>query len=193
MKQFLESKELLRTVTEESKQVNEEAKQLVGSLNETQLNWKPAPERWSIAQCLDHLRVSSEGYNNYLPNAIGRGREKWPTSGAVSYHPTLMGGWLIKQLLPENTRKIPAPKIFRPAASSSIHDSLNNFLKQQEVFLNFVNNANGFDYNKARLRSPVTPLVRYSVADTFVLIVVHNRRHLAQALRVKQDPNFPNS
>ncbi len=33
--------------------------------------------------------------------------------------------------------------------------------------------AKGLDYNKTRLRSPVTPLMRYSLADAFVVTVVH--------------------
>jgi hypothetical protein len=37
------------------------------------------------------------------------------------------------------------------------------------------------DYNKTRLRSPVTPIMRYSLADAFVMTVVHGQRHLAQA------------
>jgi hypothetical protein len=48
------------------------------------------------------------------------------------------------------------------------------------------------DYNKTRMRSPVTPLMRYSLADAFVVTVVHGRRHLAQAWRMRETPGFPN-
>ena len=54
MKQFLESPNLLETIDAEAKKVSEDAKQLVAGLSEQQLNWKPGPDRWSIAQCLDH-------------------------------------------------------------------------------------------------------------------------------------------
>ncbi|MBI1765055.1 MAG: DinB family protein [Acidobacteria bacterium] len=32
-----------------------DAQATFGHLNAAQLNWKPAPESWSVAQCLDHL------------------------------------------------------------------------------------------------------------------------------------------
>ena len=32
-----------------------DAEKLFGSLSAEQLNWKPAPDRWSVAQCLEHL------------------------------------------------------------------------------------------------------------------------------------------
>src|SRR5205814_3770428 len=99
--------------------------------------------------------------------------------------------WLIRQLLPESTRKVPAPKVFRPSASD-IHGALEKFLEQQKIFLDFVGRTEGIDYNKTRLRSPVTPLMRYSLADAYVLTVVHGQRRLAQARRVRETSGFPN-
>ena len=191
MKRFLESKALLETVVSEAEKTSEDAKRLVANLNEVQLNWKPAPDSWSIAQCLDHLAASSGGFNSFFPEAIERGRRKWPTWTAVEYKPSLIGGWLARQLLPETTRKLKAPKIFRPGESLAIQDALEKFLNQQQVFLKFVKEAKGVDYNKVRLRSPVTPLLRYSLGDAFVITVVHTWRHLAQARRVREAPGFP--
>jgi hypothetical protein len=191
MKDFLESKDLLQTVVAETDKVNDEAQQLVRGLSEEQLNWKPSPDRWSIAQCLDHLSVSGKGFEPYFAALIDRGHSKWPVTSAVKYQPTFMGRLLIKQLLPETTRKLRAPKIFRPSESSAIYGAPGRFFDQQKSFLRFVSSAKGIDYNKARLRSPVTPLIRYSLADAFVVIVVHNYRHLAQARRVRETPGFP--
>lgn len=191
MKPFLESKNLLQTIIAEAERNNAAARQLVSGLDEDQMNWKPAPEKWSIAQCLDHLAVTSNKFEPYLTAAIARGREKWPADSAPLYRPTLMGGWLIKQVVPETGRNLPAPKVFRPSQSSKIHGALEIFLKQQERFLEFVRKTDGIDYNRTRLRSPVTPLMRYSLADAFVVTVVHGQRHLAQARRVREAAGFP--
>ena len=67
------------------------------------------------------------------------------------------------------------------------------FLDEQQKFIDFVRQCHGIDYNKTRLRSPVTALVRYSLADAFVITVVHAQRHLAQARRVRENPEFPRS
>ena len=93
--------------------------------------------------------------------------------------------------MPVTGRNLPAPKVFRPS-QSTIVDPLGIFLKQQETFLHFVRASDGVDYNKVRLRSPVTPLMRYSLADAFVVTVVHGWRHLAQARRVREMSGFPN-
>jgi hypothetical protein len=192
MKQFLESADLLQTIASESERINDEAGRLASGLTDAQLNWKPAPNSWSIAQCLEHLTMATEKFGPYFTNAIAQGRGKRPVAGAVRYRPTMLGGWLIKQLLPTATRKVPAPKIFKPE-SSSIDGALERFQQQQETFLSFVNGARGIDYNKTRLRSPVTPFMRYSLADAFVITVVHGQRHLAQARRVMETPGFPNA
>lgn len=191
MKVFLESKSLLQTVAAEAEKNNEAAKLLVAGLTEEQLNWKPASDRWSIAQCLDHLAVTSAQFNKLFTAAIERGGTKWPVNGPVPYRPSLVGGWLIKQVLPETTRKFPAPKVFRPSDSSDIQGALEKYLNQQASFIRFVNDSANLDYNKTRLRSPVTPLMRYSLADAYVVTVVHGWRHLAQARRVREAPEFP--
>ena len=193
MKLFVESPDLLQTILNETEKNSEAARQLVSSLSEAQLNWKPAPDKWSIAQCLDHLAVTSKKFDPYFTVALVRGREKWPASTAPAYRPSWVGGWLIKQVTPETGRNLPAPKVFRPSESSTIQGSFESFLKQQERFLAFVRETAGVDYNKTRLRSPVTPLMRYSLADAFVVTVVHGQRHLAQARRVREMSDFPNA
>lgn len=191
MKQFLESSDFLQTIVAEAEKNSEEARRLVAGLSEEQLSWTSAPETWSIAQCLDHLAVTSERFNSYFTEALNRGREKWPTTSTISYRPSLVGGWLIKQVVPQTTRKVSAPKVFRPSQFQAVPGAFKKFLKQQAEFINYVREAEGLDYNKTRLRSPVTPLMRYSLADAFVVTVVHGWRHLAQARRMRGTPGFP--
>lgn len=189
---FTDSPNFIATIVSEAEKNNGTANDLVRGLTEEQLNWKPDARQWSIAQCLEHLAVTSRQFNGYFKQLIESAHLKWPTNGAIPYRPSLVGGWLIKQVVPETTRKVPSPKVFRPSDSSSIHDALGLFLKQQDEFVRFVRESEGVDYNRARLRSPVTPLMRYSLADAFVVTIVHGYRHLAQANRVKAMPNFPN-
>jgi len=191
MNEFLQSPNLLRTIISQSEASNAAASELVTDLNEEQLNWKPGTDKWSIAQCLDHLAVSSSKFDQYFESALGWARSKWPVISPPAYRPTRMGAWLIKQIEPVTGRNLPAPKVFRPS-SSDIQGALQKFLDQQETFLNFVRGADGVDFNKTRLRSPVTPFMRYSLADAFVITVVHTRRHLGQARKVLETPGLPN-
>jgi len=137
----LESADLLQTLVSETERVNSDARQLVADLADAQLNWKPAPNAWSIAQCLEHLAVTSEKFDQDFARALAFGREKRSVSGAVRYRPTIFGGWLVKRLSPEAKRKMPAPKVFRPSENSAIEGALERFLTQQETFLGFVKDA----------------------------------------------------
>jgi hypothetical protein len=190
MKQFLESTNLVETVIAQAGRNADEARDVVDGLSDAQLNWKPSPEKWSIAQCLEHLTAASSGFNPYFVDALARGRQRFATASPPTYQPSFMGRWLIKHVEPESPRKLRAPKIFKPSASN-VRNALDNFLEQQKAFLKFVGETNGIDYNRTRLRSPVTPLVRYSLADAYVITVSHEQRHLQQARRVRETPGFP--
>jgi hypothetical protein len=191
MRIFLDSPDFLKTVTAETDKNSDAARTLTSGLTEAQLNWKPSAEQWSIAQCLQHLTVATNEFERYFQTALESARKKWPASNPPRYKPSMLGGWLAKQVSPEAPRKVTAPKIFRPADSSNISGALEKFVNQQSRFLAFVRESAGIDYNKTRLRSPVTPLIRYSLADAFVITVVHGQRHLAQARRVREMPGFP--
>jgi hypothetical protein len=191
MNQFIGSADLLNQVIGASEGNNELARAVTAGLSEAQLNWKPAPEQWSIAQCLAHLAIATNQFEKYFDAALEQARRKPAANTAPVYKPTLMGGWLAKAVDPATSRKLRAPKVFRPAVGSNIPQSLDLFLDAHTRFIDFVKRSAGIDYNKARLRSPVTPLIRYSLADAFVITVLHGERHLAQARRVREMPEFP--
>ena len=74
MREFLESPDLLQTIVTETRKNNDDAKRLAAKLSEQQLNWKPSPDKWSIAQCLDHLAVTSSEFDSLFTDAVARGR-----------------------------------------------------------------------------------------------------------------------
>jgi hypothetical protein len=45
----------LQSILNELDRTDEDARQLVSGLSEAQLNWRPSPTAWSVAQCLAHL------------------------------------------------------------------------------------------------------------------------------------------
>src|ERR1044072_535498 len=117
MDRFLKSENLLQTLVVEAEKNAAEARSVVSGLNEAQLNWKPSPDKWSIAQCLEHLTAASSGFNPYFVDALARGRQRFAAALPPTYQPSFMGRWLIKHVEPESPRKLRAPKIFKPVAS----------------------------------------------------------------------------
>lgn len=188
MKEFLECPDLLASIVTEAERNSEAARVLASDLTEVQLNWKPSPGQWSIAQCLEHLAITSQQFDGYFSRALERDSK---APDVLPYRPSLVGGWLARSVNPVGGRNFPSPKVFRPSESSQISGSLEMFLNQQTTFIDFVKRTRGVDFNRTRLRSPVTPLMRYSLADAFVITVFHGRRHLAQARRVREMREFP--
>src|ERR1041385_6320911 len=88
MKVFLDSADLLNTIAFEAEKNNDAARLVTDDLNEAQLNWKPSPEQWSIAQCLEHLAAATRGFDPYFANALARAQNKSRTANPPAYKPT---------------------------------------------------------------------------------------------------------
>lgn len=179
------SKDHLENLLTEMQQINREAEQLVTGLSEQQLNWVPEPGAWSIAQCLDHLAVTSAKTRPYLEVAIARGKQRT----ARPYRPTMLGRWIINSQKPESTKRFKAPKNFQPLPEPA-PGAFVRFLEEQRQLASLAERASGADLN-VKMRSPVTALIRYSAGDAFQLLTVHAQRHLRQARRVKERQGFP--
>lgn len=119
----------LPAVIDAANNVASEARSTFGHLTPSQLNWKPSAERWSVAQCFDHLLTSNKGYLPIIDNVLaGYKRTFWQSMPVL---PGLMGKLLIKYLDPASTRKMKAPKRFQPAQSDISGSVINDFINQQ--------------------------------------------------------------
>src|ERR1051325_9855243 len=119
----------LPAVIDAANNVASEARSTFGHLTPSQLNWKPSAERWSVAQCFDHLLTSNKGYLPIIDNVLaGYKRTFWQSMPGL---PGLMGKLLIKSLDPASTRKIKAPKRFEPAQSDISASVIDDFVHQQ--------------------------------------------------------------
>jgi hypothetical protein len=52
------------------------AQNLLEDPNELQFNWQPSIDRWSIAQCIDHLVVTGRSSLSNIHRAINEARSK---------------------------------------------------------------------------------------------------------------------
>lgn len=166
-----------------------EAKSTFGHLTPSQLNWKPSPDRWSVAQCFDHLITSNNGYFPVIDNVLaGRKRTFWES---IPVLPGLAGKLLIKSLDPASTRKIKAPKRFEPAQSDISASVIDDFADQQSKIVEKMKATEHLDLERIVITSPVASAVTYSLMDAYRIIVVHEQRHFQQAKRVMEETGFP--
>jgi len=181
----------LRAVIDAANNVANEARSTFGHLTPSQLNWKPSAERWSVAQCFDHLLTSNKGYLPIIDNVLaGYRRTFWQSMPVL---PGLMGKLLVKSMDPASTRKVKAPKRFQPAQSEISASVINDFVAQQKQIVDKMKSTEHLDLEKIVITSPVAGVVIYSLMDAYRLIVVHEQRHFQQAKRVTEEPGFPAS
>ena len=164
-------------------------KSTFGHLSPTQLNWKPSAERWSVAQCFDHLLTSNQGYVPIIDGVLeGRKQSFWESMPLL---PGVAAKLLIKSLDPASTRKIKAPKRFAPAQSDISASILDDFATQQSVMVEKMKATAHLALEKIVITSPVAAAVTYSLMDAYRIIVVHEHRHFQQAKRVTEESDFP--
>jgi DinB superfamily len=179
----------LPTVITAANNVADEVRTTFGHLTPSQLNWKPSAERWSVAQCFEHLLASSKGYFPIVDNVLaGYRRTFWQSMPVL---PGLMGKLLIKSMDPASTRKVKAPKRFQPAQSEIRGSIINDFVDQQKQLVEKMKSTEQLDLEKIVITSPVAAVITYSLMDAYRFIVVHEQRHFQQAKRVTEEPRFP--
>jgi hypothetical protein len=162
-----------------------------GELSVAQLNWKPSAERWSVAQCFDHLITSNEGYLPIIEQVRG-GTKKTRFLERLPVLPGLAGKLLIKSLDPASTRKLKAPKNFQPAQSNISASVIDDFVAQQDKIVEGMKSTSHLELEQIVITSPAASFVTYSLLDAYRIIVVHEQRHFQQAQRVTAEPTFPN-
>ena len=168
-----------------------EARTTFGTLSVSQLNWKPSAERWSVAQCFEHLLTSNKGYLPIIDGALaGRKQTFWERMPLL---PKLGGKLLIKTLDPSSTRKLKAPKSFEPVQSDIRASIINDFITQQGTIAEKMKATEHLDLERLVITSPAVSAVTYSLMDAYRIIVVHQQRHFQQAKRVTQEAAFPRS
>ena len=174
----------------ELEKIAESSKQTFGSLNADQLNWKPGPDQWSVAQCLDHLVSANTAYFPVFER-IARDEKKNTLWESLPLIPGLFGKLLIKYLEPASQRKLKAPKSIQPSASTIDPEIVNRFVIQQTELARAFRSFEGKDLDQIKITSPFMRLIPYSLRSACTIIVVHEQRHLQQAERVLSSPGFP--
>jgi hypothetical protein len=161
---------------------------LAKTLTVEQLNWRSGPGKWSIGQCLDHLRVANEVYLAPMTRAL----EGKPPGVATALTPGWFGRWFIRTAIEPSaaSRKGKAPKKIVPIASVDA-TILDRFLASNDDARDLVERASGYDVNRIRFQNPFVPVIWFTVGTGIEILWRHQRRHLLQAEGIRQSAGFP--
>jgi hypothetical protein len=169
--------------------VTADVKENFGSLSSEQLNWKPAPESWSIGQCLDHLIKSNEEFYPELDKlAVGtRKNTFWQSWSPLS---GIAGAFLVSTLKKEGNKVKTNQKMTPP--SDVPPDIVEMFSQHQSQFIEKIRSTADEDWHKTILTSPFVNIMTYRMDVGLEALIEHEKRHVRQAKRVITADGFPN-
>lgn len=151
---------------------------------------QPAPDKWSAAQCLDHLNGYARFYIPAMEKAIAG---KLTGSFAPTPSPVFKSGWLgnyfTNLMLPRADghpgMKMQAPKAYRPLANLDAGQVVNEFIDWQERLKKVLEHGKMVNLESIRIPTTLGNWLKFSLGDTFRFVIAHEQRHMAQALRAK--------
>ncbi len=153
-------------------------------LSDAQLNYKIAPERWSVAQVLEHIASAEDMLFGMMETQAMQGPAR---ADGEDVHAI---DQLILTAIPDRTQKRSAPEPLIP--NDRFHGakaSLEHFEASRDKTIAFLKNTSGL-----RDHAIDSPLGKKLDPYQWILfLAAHSERHTKQMLEVKADPNFPKS
>ena len=171
--------------------VRQDAVGLMSGLSDAQFNWQPAPGRWSMAGCIDHLnKTAAQLFIPRIDAAIATAREKnLRSNGPFAY--SAFERWCIRTNDAPAKMRFKAPKSVQPSAPSLPVDQVRTeFVRWQDEMAKRIRESDGLNLRAAKHASPI-PLIKWSLGAFIQLMIAHERRHVFQARQVRQNPSFP--
>ena len=161
------------------------AQDLVSNMLFDEIRLRPDLNCWSIAECLEHLSLTSASFIETIEDASHNARQQ-QIFGTASYRMDFIGRVLNWTMRPQALIKVRTQTELQPDIIEPVEDVLPRFLSMQERLKTRIANADGIDLNKVIVQSPFSKRLKYNLFSCFVLIVTHQQRHLWQAENAKR-------
>jgi hypothetical protein len=151
-------------------------------LSEAQWNFKPGPDRWSVAEVAEHIAAAED----FLRNMVQEKAMKSPPRTEPEDLKAL--DELVLQKVPDRSTKVQAPEPLRPTNRfGSPKDSLKHFRESRATTIAFLKQTK--DLRQHAMDSPFGK--KLDGYEWLLFIGAHSERHTKQIDEVKADPNYP--
>ena len=156
-------------------------------LSPEQWSWKPAPDRWSVAECVEHLALAEDLLRSRVTDQVMTSPAMPGKKSAQQIQQEDAG--LAKSLV-DRSQKFQAPEQLRPEKSTftSGPEALKAFDQRRAQAISWLKSE------KETLRDHMAdfPTLKDMDAHQWLLLIsLHTERHTLQAKEVMADPKFP--
>lgn len=158
--------------------------QSIAGLSEKQWRFKPAPDRWSVAEVSEHIAISESTIFGFVQKQI------MTLPADPSKRAEVAGkDEIILTRVPDRSHKAQAPEYLKPTNRWATEAELiKAFEDSRKATMDYVRTTND------DLRDHFGPHPVFGPLDAYqwiLLISTHSERHTKQIDEVKADPNFP--
>lgn len=155
--------------------------QAVKGLSDAQWKFKPGPDRWSIAEIVEHLALTEDLISQKVLVNL-----KTAPAGSADRDPKQVDAMILKAM-PDRTTKYQAPQPIVPTGRWTPSQALNHLLESRAQTIVLFQSLP--DPRQHVIAHPAFgPLDGY---EWVVAAAGHSARHTQQILEVKADPSFP--
>jgi hypothetical protein len=168
------------------KETQKEFLDAINGVSDAQWKFKAAPDRWSIAEVAEHIAVTEDMIWKLVS-------EKMMKSPATPEKRAEVAGKdeLILTKIPDRSRKAQAPEQLRPTGRFATKDELAKaYDATRTAEIAYVRDT------QEDLRDHFEEHPVFKTMDAYQWLLfnsAHNKRHTAQIMEVKADPNYPKS
>lgn len=156
----------------------------VKDLSPEQLAFKPGPDRWSVAECLEHISVTEVALFGYITGRV----LTTPAAADADRQKAAGKDEGVMTLVTNRTAKFRAPAEIRPSGRYATRDAaLAAFADGRAKTLDYVKTTQD-DLRAHVLKGAAGEMDGY---QWIVYLSGHTRRHLAQIKEVMASPGFP--
>jgi len=155
----------------------------VEGLSEAQLTFKPAPDVWSVEECVKHIAITEQGLWQMTNGAItaAANPEKRTEIKATDEE--------VVQMIESREKKVKTFSTMEPQNTpyKSLAEALESFKTDRGKLIEFVKSTND------DLRNHVSslPVGSFDSYQMILFIAAHSKRHTLQIEEVKANPAFP--
>lgn len=164
------------------KQTQSELTSLVAGLSESQVNFKPDENSWSIAECLEHIAISEKNLIGMIQNGLEGDSDPSKRSEVAMTDDQIVG------LITSREQKVKTRKEFEPTNSlGDFNGTLKTFKERRKSNMKFVKSTDA-DLRNHYLQFP------FGLIDTYQGILFmsgHTQRHTDQIKEIMENSEFP--
>lgn len=165
------------------KDTRNEVLKSVKGLSEAQLNYKAAPDRWSIKECMYHIAISEKNLWGLLEMTM-----KSPANPEKRSEIKVTDEDFVK-MIENRTNKVKTSEPFEPKNTpyKTLDEAINAFKAMRADHIKYMKSTTE-DLRNHVVQMPFGMIDCYQLC---LMVAAHDNRHRQQIDEVKADPGFP--